>query len=218
MIETQPAKNHGKQAMDEPSQELVLASGSRFRRRMLEAAGVPISVSPSDVDEHALREGILKENKWVDPASIALRLAAAKALSVAAIKREAIVIGCDQILSLGDRIFSKPASLDEARNHLATLQGKTHRLHTAVALAQGERVTWQHMATALMSMRHLSRDDIERYIATAGPTICETVGAYEFEGLGVQLFESVDGDQFTIVGLPLLPLIKQLRRRGIRMP
>jgi septum formation protein len=90
-------------------------------------------------------------------------------------------------------------------------------LHTAVALAQSERVTWKHMATALMSMRHLSQDDIERYIAIAGPTICETVGAYEFEGRGVQLFESVDGDQFTIVGLPLLPLIEQLRRCGIRM-
>ena len=185
---------------------------------MLEAAGVAFKVVPAAVDEIKLRVTLTTEKPNIDPADLAIQLAQAKALDVSRNNPKSLVIGADQILAACGTTFSKPSSIQEAHRHLMTLQGRTHALHTAVAIAQHGQIDWTHMETAIMTMRVLSADDITRYIRAAGAGICQTVGGYEFEGRGAQLFEKADGDQFTIVGLPLLSLLKELRRRGVRLP
>ena len=204
--------------MVDPKPTVILASGSRFRRRMLQAAGVTFTVVPAAVDEAALRQSLMAKDKGIDPAAVALHLARAKANDVSRANRQSIVIGCDQILAVGGDIVSKPPTLAQARIQLLALQGRSHYLHTAVVLAQHGEIVWSHMETAIMAMRSITPSELDRYLAAAGPGICETVGGYEFEGLGAQLFAKVEGDQFTIVGLPLLPLLAELRRRGVQGP
>jgi septum formation protein len=198
--------------MDEPPRrELVLASASRFRRRLLEEAGVPVRVVPAEVDEPALR----RQLGGRDPAAIALALAEAKARCVSLQLREALVIGADQVLALGRDILGKPRDLAEARMQLAQLRGRSHTLPTAAALAQGGNIVWRHVETPALTMRSFSDVFLDRYLAACGPDICQVVGAYEIEGRGIQLFERIEGDIFTIIGLPLLPLLAELRRRGV---
>ena len=197
---------------------VVLASGSRFRRRMLEQAGLAVAVDPADIDEAALRRAMTENNHAVDPAGVAAALALAKAVAVSARQPHALVIGSDQILACEGEIFAKPADPAEARRHIGRLAGRTHRLHTAAVLVCDGTILWSRTETALMTMRTLDDAAIDRYLAAAGAGICDTVGAYEFEGRGAQLFSHVDGDQFTIVGLPLLALLEALRAHGVQLP
>jgi septum formation protein len=197
--------------MAEPRRrQLVLASASPSRRRMLEAAGVAFEVVPADVDEEALRRRLA----GVPVARIAETLARAKAEAVSARLPEALVIGADQVLALGDRVLGKPHGTAEAREQLKLLRGTAHSLHTAVGLALAGATVWSHADTASLVMRPFSDTFLEGYLAEMGERVCQTVGAYEIEGRGVQLFERVAGDQFTIIGLPLLPLLAELRARG----
>lgn len=191
--------------------QLVLASASPFRRRMLEAAGVSFQVVPAEVDEPAIRRHMPAGNL----APVADALAQAKAVAVSKALPEALVIGADQVLAFGDELLSKPKDLNEARQQLKKLRGKVHHLHTAVALAEAGRVVWSHLETARLVMRAFSDGFLDRYLADMGPAVCHTVGGYEIEGRGIQLFERIEGDFFTIIGLSLLPLLAELRARGV---
>jgi septum formation protein len=196
-------------------QPLILASGSRFRRQMLENAGLAFSVVPATVDEPAARAAMARDNTAIAPGDVALKLAALKAIEVSTGHPHALVIGSDQILALGREIFGKPPSPAAARTQLERLSGSTHTLPTGVVIAQGGKVVWQHLGLATLHMRKLSSAFLDDYIVRAGTIATETVGGYALESLGVQLFEKIDGDYFTIIGLPLLPLLAELRQRGV---
>ncbi|WP_315743608.1 MULTISPECIES: Maf family protein [unclassified Bradyrhizobium] len=186
---------------------LVLASQSRARRTLLENAGLACVAEPADIDERAMQT----ESGLVAPYELALHLAKAKALAVSATKPGAHVVGADQTLALGDRLFNKPAGRDEAHRQLLALAGRTHALHSAIAVARDSEVVFSHVAVAWMSMRPLSETDISAYLDEAGVAVTTSVGAYQLEGLGVHLFDRIDGDHFTILGLPLLPLLAFFR-------
>ena len=194
---------------------LVLASGSAARRAMLEAAGVNVEVRPADVDESAIRDSLLAGNRSVSHESVALALAEAKAKTVSGSLRGALVIGADQVLSFEGQLFEKPKSMAEAREHLWALRGKSHALHSAVALAQDGSVVWHVTKTAQLTMREFSQAALDAYLARVGDMVLTSVGAYQIEGPAIQLFEAIDGDHDTILGMPLLPLIEELRRREV---
>lgn len=200
--------------VDTAARQLVLASASPYRRRMLEAAGVSFEVVAADIDEAALKRRLAAATPKPGPAAIVEALAGAKAEAVSAKHPDAVVIGADQVLALDDELFDKPGDLAAAHAQLERLRGKTHRLLTGVALAQGGEIVWTHVGEATLTMRPFSPEFLERYLANAGTGLCQIVGAYEIEGAGVQLFERVEGDHFTIVGLPLIPLLAELRGRG----
>jgi septum formation protein len=195
--------------------ELLLASASPARRKLLEAAGVPFRVVPANVDEAALKRALAADGSAQAPAAIAEALAAAKARTASAAHRASLVIGADQVLALGDEPFDKPGDLVTARAQLRRLRGKAHRLFSAVALAQEEKVVWSIVDHATLTMRDFSDGFLDAYLAEAGPRLCQIVGCYEIEARGVQLFQHVEGDHFTIVGLPLMPLLAELRTRGV---
>ncbi len=195
--------------------EIVLASGSRARREMLAAAGIHFTVQAADVDEPAIRARLLKADASVEPKRIAAVLAAAKAEDVSGKIRGSLIIGADQVLALGDELLSKAPNAEAAREALRKLRGRTHELHSAVALAEKGKVTWAHVATARLTMRDFSDAFLDDYLLRAGDRVGQSVGAYELEGLGVQLFDRIEGDYFTILGLPLLPVLAELRVRGI---
>jgi septum formation protein len=150
----------------------------------------------------------------LSPQDVAEVLARAKAEAVSELARDAFVIGADQVLALGDRILSKPESMEAARGELLDLSGRSHTLHSAVALARSGATLWAHSETSTLTMRALSPQFIGRYLAAAGGEVLGSVGAYQLEGPGIQLFEKIDGDYFSILGLPLLPLLDALRREG----
>ena len=197
------------------SRPLILASGSPYRRKMLQAAGLDFRVVPADVDEAALKRGVAAQAPKPAPAAIADALARAKAQSVSIEHRDAIVIGADQILELAGELLDKPGDLAAARAQLERLRGKTHRLISAVVVAEAGQAVWGHVDEAVLTMRSFTPEFLDRYLAEAGPDLCQIVGAYEIEGLGIQLFERVEGDHFTIIGLPLVPLLAELRSRGV---
>jgi len=201
--------------MADQTPRLVLASGSATRRALLDAAGIAVSVHPADVDEAAIRDSMLATDEGVSHESVARVLAEEKAKAVSALKPDALVIGADQVLSFEGRLFEKPKSVDEAHAHLMTLRGRTHALHSAVALATQGAVVWQDTRTARLTMREFSGAALDDYLARAGDAVLTSVGAYQIEGPAVQLFEDVEGDHTTILGLPLLPLLKELRRREV---
>ncbi len=190
---------------------LVLASGSAARRHLLEAAGLVFEVMPADVDEVRIRDVLLKESPGADASAVAAVLAAEKARVVSLASPNDLVIGADQVLDLDGKIFSKAGTIPEARGHLLMLRGRRHDLISAVALARGGSVHWQTVATARMSMRTFSDGFLDAYVERMGERLLKSVGCYELEGLGVQLFERIDGDYFTILGIPLLPLLRRLR-------
>lgn len=201
--------------MPEPGrQELVLASASASRRRLLEAAGLSFRIIPPDVDEAGLKREILGKTPRPGAAALAQALATAKAQSVSGRNPAAFVIGADQVLALDEELFDKPADLAAARAQLLRLRGRTHRLMTAVALAREGHNLWQCMEIATLTMREFSSGALERYLAAAGDRVTRSVGAYEIEGPAIQLFERIEGDYFTVLGLPLLPLLAELRARG----
>ena len=197
------------------AREIVLASGSRARREMLAAAGVHFTVQAADVDEPAIRARMRKADANVEPKQIAAVLAAAKAEDVSGKIGGSLIIGADQVLALGDELLSKAPSIEAAREALRKLRGRTHELHSAVAFAENGKVTWAHVATARLTMRDFSDAFLDDYLLRAGDRVGQSVGAYELEGLGVQLFDQIEGDYFTILGLPLLPVLAELRERGI---
>jgi septum formation protein len=190
---------------------ILLASASPFRRKLLEAAGVPFRVAPPRVDEAEVKRELAGK---AGPAGIAEALAAAKAEGVSRANPGTLVIGSDQVVALGDALIDKPVDLEDARAQLRHLRGRTHRLFTAVALAQDGRVVWATVQSASLTMRNFSDAFLDRYVAACGEGLRHVAGAYEIEGRGIQLFECVEGDHFTIVGLPLVPLLAELRARG----
>ena len=193
---------------------LILASSSKSRALMLEAAGLAFIVEPPGLDEGVMRQAISGE-KALDPHDITEVLARAKAEAVSDLARQAYVIGGDQILALGKTIMSKPDSMEAARRQLLDLSGKTHTLHTAVAVATNGETLWAETTVATLTMRKLTPAFIGRYLAAAGEEVLGSVGAYQLEALGVQLFDKIDGDYFSILGLPLIPLLDTLRREGV---
>lgn len=199
--------------------DVVLASGSSVRTRLLTAAGVPHDIVPADIDEAEVRDRLLAEN--ASRASIAEVLAELKAQRVAMDivreRPEAIVLGADQVLSCEGELFEKPVGLEGVREHLNRLMGKDHTLHTAVCAVRGGEVIWHHNSAATLRMRTLSAAFIDRYVETVGESACQSVGAYEMEGMGPHLFSRIDGDFFDILGLPLLPVLEFLRNEGVVM-
>lgn len=191
---------------------IILASGSPYRRKLLENVGIDFDTRNPDVDERAVEAPLARSG--VGPEDRALVLAEAKAAVVSEMLPEAVVIGADQTLSLDDEVLHKPADMDAARRRLLALSGKTHQLSSAVVLAQGGNAIWRHVSTAQMTMRRLEPAFVGRHLAQVGDVALTSVGAYQIEGPGIQLFERVEGDYFTIMGLPLLPLLHQLRGIG----
>jgi septum formation protein len=191
-------------------QPLVLASRSMSRRHMLEAAGIPIEICVPDVDER----GVERAAGTPAPPDAAALLAREKAKAAARRMPGRIVAGADQTLAFEGRRLDKPADFRSAREQLLMLAGKTHYLHSAVALARDERVLFDAVDTACLTVRPLSSAFLDRYLDGAGSAVLSSVGAYQLEKTGIHLFERIDGNYFTILGLPLLPLLDFLRRQG----
>ena len=192
---------------------LVLASASPVRARLLEAAGVPFEVSPSRVDEKAAKATLLAEG--AKPRDIADALAETKALRRAIAEPDALVLGADQVLEFEGECLGKSANLDEAQVLLRRLRGKSHTLINAAVLARGGQALWRHVGTATLWMRDFSDGFLRRYLDAEGEGILGSVGCYHLEGRGTQLFSRIDGDYFTVLGLPLLPVLSALRDVGV---
>lgn len=191
---------------------LVLASKSAPRRMLLDAAGIPLVIDPAEIDERAVEQS---KAASAGPKEVALLLAREKALATAIRRPKNIVLGADQTLALEGRRFSKPASLETAREQLALLSGKTHELHSGIAVAREGRIVFEEVSTARLTVRPLSSAFIKDYCDTAGERVLGSVGAYQLEGLGIHLFEKIEGDHFTILGMPLLPLLAYFRAAGM---
>jgi septum formation protein len=192
---------------------LVLASSSRIRAAVLEAAGIPVEIVPAAVDERALEAPLVARS--APATAIAAHLARAKAVAVSSEMPGRLVLGADQVLALGAERLNKPADMAAARKRLRVLSGTTHSLHAAAALARDGAIVAETAQEAVLTMRVLSEDFLDRYLAAAGPQVCDSVGAYQLEGLGVHLFSKIAGDHFTVLGLPLLPLLGHLRDLGV---
>jgi septum formation protein len=193
---------------------LVLASRSKIRQALLTAAGIPLDIRAADLDERALEAGAVS----AAPGAIAAHLARAKAVSVCKSSSGRLTLGADQTLALGAERFTKPADRGAARVQLRALRGRTHELHSAIAFVQDARVLFEYVGVARLAMRDFSDSFLDLYLDAAGNAATESVGAYQLEGLGIQLFQRVDGDYFTVLGLPLLEALDFLRRQGCVAP
>jgi septum formation protein len=176
---------------------------------LMENAGITFEAHPAEIDERAIEAPL--EQDGAAPDAIAMVLAKAKARDVSGRFAGALVIGSDQTMSLGDRAFHKPKSMGEAADHLIALSAKTHRLNSAIAIAYNGDIIWEHMSRAELTMRELTTDFVARHLKRVGDRALSSVGAYQLEGEGLQLFSKIDGDYFTILGLPMLPLLEKLR-------
>jgi septum formation protein len=172
-------------------------------------AGLSFSAEPADIDERAIDAQLEKDG--ATPDRIAVELAKAKALAVSATRPDAIVLGCDQTMSLGTRIYHKPKDTAEAHRNLMSLSGKTHRLNCGAALVKNGEVLWEIVTIADLTVRDLNAEFVDRHLERVGPKVLSSVGAYQLEGEGIQLFTAIEGDYFTILGLPLLQLLTKLR-------
>jgi septum formation protein len=191
---------------------LVLASQSRIRRTVLEAAAIPVEVCPADIDERAVEVRHGANGGAADASAIAARLAREKAAAVAAGLPGRIVLGADQTLAVDGKRLNKPANRQQAAEQLRTLRGRTHTLQSAVAVVGEGGTLFDHVSVAVLTMRDFSESFLQRYLDAAGESAMQSVGAYQLEGPGSQLFAQIDGDYFTVLGLPLLPLLDFLRR------
>jgi septum formation protein len=189
--------------------ELILASASASRQMLMRNAGLIFSSIPAEIDERAIDARL--EAEGATPETIALELAKAKSIAVSRLHPDAIVIGSDQTMSLGTRIYHKAKDMAEAHSNLLSLSGKTHRLNCGIAIAKNGEILWSAVSIAKMTVRDLSDDFVSRYLDRVGSKVLSSVGAYQLEGEGIQLFNSIEGDYFTVLGLPLLPLLAQLR-------
>jgi septum formation protein len=190
---------------------LILASQSRARQALLANAGIAFEVIPAEIDEREIQ----RASGLSAPGDIALLLARQKAIWVSSRQGDKIVVGADQTLALGKRLFSKPAGRAQAADQLRTLAGNSHELHSAVAVARDGNILFETVTVARMTMRQLSEPEINAYLDEAGDAVTTSVGTYQLEGLGIHLFESIEGDHFTILGLPLLPLLAFLRSQQL---
>jgi septum formation protein len=188
-------------------QPLILASKSRARQMLLANAGINFEAVPAEIDERAVQ----KASHLTAASGVAKLLAREKSLAISARMSGRFVVGADQTLSLGSRLFSKPAGRAQAAEQLRALAGATHELHSAVAVARDGKILFEDVTGARMTMRNLDEAEIAAYLDQAGDAVTSSVGAYQLEGLGVHLFERIEGDHFTILGLPLLPLLAFLR-------
>ena len=186
---------------------LILASQSRARQMLLANAGISFETVPAEIDERAAQQA----SGLLAPGDIAALLAREKARFVSTRRPGRFVVGADQTLALGMRLFSKPAGRAQAADQLRALAGNSHALHSGVAVARDGKILFEKVATARMTMRRLTEAEIDAYLDEAGAAVTSSVGAYQLEGLGVHLFEHIEGDHFTILGLPLLPLLAFLR-------
>lgn len=194
------------------SLSVTLASTSKSRRALLAAAGIDADTAAPNVDEAALRDSMRAEKLPVRDQ--AMQLAEFKALRISS-QRPGLVIGGDQMLALGEEAFDKPVDLEAARNHLRRLSGKAHTLETAIVICEDGKPVWRHLSRPKLTMRPLSEDFIDLYVKRCGDSLLSTVGAYQLEGLGAQLFTRIEGDYFSILGMPLLPLLDYLRIREV---
>ncbi|MFC5345811.1 nucleoside triphosphate pyrophosphatase [Brevundimonas staleyi] len=195
----------------ERGERLILASRSAARRAMLTGAGVPYTAMDAGVDEDAIKASL----DGIDPAELALELARAKALAVSRHDPEAWVLGSDQTLDFDGGMVSKAKDLAEARHRLQQMRGHTHHLNSGVALAWGGAVVWSGVDTARMTMRRFTDEFLDAYLEAEGEGLLGSVGCYRLEGMGSQLFDRVEGDYFTVLGMPLWPVLAELRRAGV---
>ena len=190
---------------------IILASGSAIRRKLMTDAGLDFEVIMKPVDEAVIKDSMLSES--VRLRDIADALAEAKSLRVSRVE-DGLVIGADQIMVMDNQLFDKPKTIDEARERLKLMRGKTHYLMGAVVISENGKPVWRHMAKTKLTMRAFSDTFLEDYLEKEGELVTKSVGAYRFEGLGAQLFSHVEGDFFSILGLSLLPVMDYLRTRG----
>ena len=192
---------------------LILASASPSRRQLLSNAGLRFAVEPSGIDEEEVTLSLKGEKAGVE--DIATTLAEMKAVRVSSRHPQALVIGADSTLACESRLFDKPATLADARRQILSLAGKTHELCSSVVVARNGVRLWHHAERGLLTMRPMSERFVDAYLARAGQAVCASVGAYQLEGLGAHLFSRIEGDYFTVLGLPLLPLLSFLSEHGI---
>lgn len=190
---------------------LILASKSASRRAMLDAGGVKYDAMPADIDERAIEDNL----RGATPGEIAEALSVAKAAALASLHPSAIVLGSDSLVVAGGQRFDKPVSRDDAARHLGFFSGKVIELHSAAALVRGDGCLWSHADCARLHIRDLSPEFIEHYLDHEWPEISHTVGCFRIEAMGVQLFERIEGDQFTVLGMPLIPVLGALRDEGV---
>lgn len=193
-----------------PEVTLVLASSSPFRRMLLENAGLTFESRAADIDERQIEAS----EDHAGPEAVASILARAKAEDISRHFPGALVIGSDQTMSLGDRVYHKAKTRAEARENLMSLSGRTHRLNSAIAIVKDGNLVWEHVAYAELTVRNLTENFVDRYLDRIGDKAFSSVGGYQLEGEGIHLFSAIEGDYFTILGLPMLPLLEELRRLG----
>ena len=193
------------------SPRLILASKSASRRAMLDAAGVSYEAIPADIDERAIEQSLPR----AAASEIAKALSVAKAAALAPTVPDALVLGSDSLVVVDGKRFDKPTSRADAAQHLRYFSGKAMELHSAAALVRGDTCEWSHSDIARLQLRELSDEFIEHYLAREWPEVGYTVGVFRIEAMGVQLFERIEGDQFTVLGMPLLPLLGALREQGV---
>lgn len=193
--------------------KLILASKSASRRSLMSGAGLIFECQAASIDERSSEAQL--SARYAKPPEVAVELAMAKAKWVSEQNSDAYVVGSDQILSLGARLFHKPLTMGEAGDHIRAMSGKTHHLNCGVAIAFRGEVVWKDISIAEMTMRTISPSFLQTYLDMAGPDILQSVGAYQLEGPGIQLFDKIEGDYFTILGLPMLKLLAGLRELGV---
>ena len=193
---------------------LVLASRSKVRQKLLVAAGIPSEVCPADIDEREVELAAPSQQS----AAVAELLSREKALAVELRNPGRLVLGADQLLALDGKRFFKPGDRAHARAQLLALSGRTHTLYSAIAFVQNATVQFEHVSTARMTMRTLSERFLEHYLDVVGSAATESVGAYQLEGIGIQLFERVEGEYFTVLGLPIMEVLDFLRQHGFLLP
>lgn len=191
--------------------QIILASSSLVRKRLLENVGIDVKVMPANLDENAIRENLISATKKLNADEVAKNLALKKADYIVKIEPESVIIAADQVLQFKGRIYDKPRNLDQARTNLLEFSGQMHTLHSAIVAVNHSNVVWSYVDVVRIWIRDLSPNFVDRYLAFVGSSALTSVGCYELEGYGAHLIEKIEGDYFTALGLPLLPLLDFMR-------